>query len=107
MLAFSEGESLHTVRGCRKLHSRLLNSVAFSDKADLGGNRYIIAFFVAGTQQYRIGPAIQRSLLYIMHCLLLPQHGVDDHVDVADVDLPVTRYITIIRRVLAEHHVDN
>jgi hypothetical protein len=45
MLAFSEGESLHTVRGCRKLHTRLLNSVAFSDKAVLGDNLYIVPNF--------------------------------------------------------------
>ncbi len=42
MLAFSEDESLHAVRGWRKLHPRLLNSVAFSDTAVLGDNTYIV-----------------------------------------------------------------
>ena len=47
MLAFSEGEILHTVRGCRKLHPRLLNSVAFSDKTDIGGQQ-VYNFIVWG-----------------------------------------------------------
>ena len=42
MLAFSEDDSLRSVRGCRKLHPRLLKSVAFSDKAILEYNKYII-----------------------------------------------------------------
>jgi hypothetical protein len=45
MLAFSEDNSLRSVRGCRKLHPRLLNSVAFSDKAVLGDNLYIVPNF--------------------------------------------------------------
>ena len=42
MLAFSEDDSLRSIRGCRKLHPRLIKSIAFSDKANIGENKYKI-----------------------------------------------------------------